>query len=298
MLAEIQPTVSKRLGGVSDLLPAVEDLMHESVRASSRQKSLAERAAHQHLESGGHRMRAKMTLEACTKLLVCDSDATILAASVELLHNASLIHDDVVDQSERRRGSKTVFRTYGSAVAICTGDLLLSAAYGVLSNLSDVRKLPEILTIIHGGTASAIQGQCAEVLPVNVGPEFWSEYQEVVIAKSGALLSMPLEMALTVAAYEDQIANAQSATRAFAVAYQIMDDMQDLEMDRGGDGRAPAFNALLILEAAGHGEKAAGIASSFAKFRLEEAIEAASLLPNGSGDLLIDFAEGMLAELS
>ncbi len=298
MLAEFQPPVSNRLVGVSDLLLAVEDLMHESVRVSSRRISLAEKAAQQHLESGGHRMRAKMTLDACVKLSVCDSDATILSAAVELLHNASLIHDDVVDQSEWRRGSKTVFRTYGSAVAVCTGDLLLSAAYGVLSGLSTVKKLPGLLKIIHHGTASAIQGQCAEGLPVNVGPQSWSEYEEVVMAKSGALLSMPLEIALTVAAYEDHLAIARRATRAFAVAYQIMDDIQDLEMDRGLAGRPPSFNALLILAAGGHGLGAAEIASKFAEFRLKEAIETASLLPNGSGDLLMEFAEGMLAELS
>jgi len=295
MLAEVEPALSKSLATVSSLMPAVEALMHESLGAAPNQKGGAAMAAHQLLAAGGHRVRARIALDACLKLSVCRSDATILSACVELLHSASLVHDDVADQSEWRRGQRSVYSTSGTAIAVCTGDLLLSAAYGVLSGLSDVDKLGCLLRLVHVCTSSAIRGQCAEGVPFVAGDASWSEYEDIVIAKSGALLALPLEMALTAADHEDHVVTAQKATKAFAVAYQIMDDIQDRDVDCL---RSPSFNALLILEAAGHGDSAAGIASDFAKFRLTEAIEAASLLPNGSGDLLTELAEVMLSEFS
>ena len=271
--------------------------MHASIDAPTQPQGIAEKAAHEHLKSGGQRVRAKMALDACFKLSVSNSDAVILSACAELIHNASLIHDDVVDQSEWRRGTRTLFSCYGSAVAICTGDLLLSAAYGILSDLSDASKLPQLLKIIHRGIASTVRGQCAEGVPIIAEPKTWNDYELIVVAKSGALLLLPFEMALTVAGNEDHIATAQKAVSAFAIAYQIMDDIQDLEMDRGDDQRLPSFNALLILEAAGDGQGAQKIASKFAESRLTEAIVAASQLPFGSGDLLANISEGMLRRL-
>ena len=62
-----------------------------------------------------------------------EPDVLCLAASAELLHNASLVHDDLQDQDGMRRGAPAVWKKYGSNVAICTGDLMLSAAYAALS---------------------------------------------------------------------------------------------------------------------------------------------------------------------
>jgi len=88
------------------------------------------RAARYHLEAGGQRVRARLALHACEALGVVGDQAVRLAACVELLHNASLVHDDLQDKEKLRRGLPTVCAAFGPDVALCTGDLLLSAAYG------------------------------------------------------------------------------------------------------------------------------------------------------------------------
>ena len=294
MLNEVNYLASPRRVAPPDLLPQVENLLHNATGPRGHPSGSSDEAAHDHLSSGGRRVRARLALDACRNLAICEVDSVILAACVELIHNASLIHDDVIDQSEWRRGRKTILSTHGSEVAVCTGDLLLSAAYGVLAGFNEVKKLPKILTIIHRSIALAIHGQCAERLPVVMGDALWDSYDHVVVAKSGALLLLPLELALTMGDHEEHIPKARRAVCAFAIAYQIADDLQDLSLDRGDHAHPPAFNSVLMLEAAGHHGDAEIIAGSYAKERLSEAIQAASELPSGSGELLVRLAREML----
>jgi len=107
------------------------------------------RAARYHLEAGGQRVRARLALHACEALGVVGDQAVRLAACVELLHNASLVHDDLQDKEKLRRGLPTVCAAFGPDVALCTGDLLLSAAYGALADLPDPAPLPALLRCVH-----------------------------------------------------------------------------------------------------------------------------------------------------
>ena len=119
-----------------------------------------------------------------------------MAAVCELLHNASLIHDDIQDKDTIRRDIESVWKKFGINVALCTGDFLLSAAYGVLANFSDVKLIPQLITTIHQRTYSVIAGQCADVSYQHQQLCSVSAYQKIAMAKSGALLSLPIELAL------------------------------------------------------------------------------------------------------
>jgi len=282
-----------------DSMPDIEELMHRTLDVCADEKSVspAVRAAHYHLTCGGQRIRARIAATSALALDLPVSDAVVLAAAAELIHNASLVHDDVVDREEYRRGSKTVVAAYGSTIAICTGDLLLSAAYAVVGNLSCGGQIPVLLRSIFRAASVAIHGQCREFALAPKSAEMWQDYESIAKAKSGALLALPLELVLGAAGKIECIPVARKCAEAFAVAYQIVDDIDDLSKDRG-DGVGPSsYNALLILEAEGHVDSALAIASQLAKNRLLESIELAGSLPNQSGRLLASLAKEMLGQI-
>jgi geranylgeranyl pyrophosphate synthase len=283
-----------------DLMPDIEELMHRTLDVGAEEKTVSQAvlAAHYHLACGGQRIRARIAATSALALELPASDAVVLAAAAELIHNASLVHDDVVDREEYRRGSKTVAAAYGSTIAICAGDLLLSASYAVLGDLSHSGQTPVLIRSVFRAAAVAIHGQCREFALTSKGAEMWQDYESIAKAKSGALLALPLELVLGAAGKPECIPVARKCAEAFAVAYQIVDDINDLSKDRG-DGMGPiCYNALLILEAAGHGDSALTLASQLAKNRLLESIELAEALPNQSGRLLTALAQEMLCQIS
>jgi len=244
------------------------------------------RAATGHLVSGGHRVRARLALHAGAALRLPASDSVALAATAELLHNASLVHDDLQDREELRRGTQTVWAAYGDEVAVCTGDLLLSAAYGALAAVRDSRLLPELIALVHARTALVIRGQCSELSARLQQIDDMAVYEKIVVGKSGALLSLPLELAFAASDKREWMGEARRAAEAFGISYQIVDDMEDIESDAGGDAGPRAVNALLVLQAAGHGPNARAVARKIGLRHLRTAVEAADRLPNGSGAFL------------
>ncbi len=272
------------------LLGEAEELMLRLVRGEEGEDvgvaPATVTAATSHLASGGHRVRARLALHAGAALGLPSGDSVALAATAELLHNASLVHDDLQDRGELRRGTQTVWAAYGDEVAICTGDLLLSAAYGALATVHNSWLLPELIALVHARTAMVIRGQCAELSARGQQIEDMAVYEEIVIGKSGALLSLPLEMAFAAAGKKAWMGEARRAAEAFGISYQIMDDMEDVESDAGGDAGPRAVNALLVLKAAGYGANANAVARKIGLRHLRTAVESADRLPKGSGAYL------------
>ena len=282
-----------------NLLADIEEMMHRALDACAEETAVSQavRAAHYHLACGGQRIRARLAATSALALKLPVSDTVVLAAAAELIHNASLVHDDVVDREEYRRGSKTVAAAYGSTIAICTGDLLLSASYAVLGDLSRSGQIPVLIRAVFRAASAAIHGQCREFALTTKSAEMWQDYEAIAKAKSGALLALPLELVFGAAGRPECVPVARKCAEAFAVAYQIVDDIDDLAKDRG-DGVGPScYNAMLILEAQGHADGALAIASRLAKDRLLESIELAGALPNQSGKLLSDLAKEMLGQI-
>ena len=244
------------------------------------------RAARYHLEAGGQRVRARLALHACEALGVVGDQAVRLAACVELLHNASLVHDDLQDKEKLRRGLPTVCAAFGPDVALCTGDLLLSAAYGALADLPDPAPLPALLRCVHARTAQVIQGQCSELATKDCALAEVARYEEIVVGKSGVLLSLPLELAFLAAGQESWLPRIRAAAHAFGIGYQMVDDLEDVQ----GDAAQHSLNIVLLLAAGRSPELAADQARQLARGHLEAAIGHADALPNKAGSLLTEFA--------
>lgn len=275
-----------------DLLELVEQRMLELVDPHGGKNSRGSdtaKAAVYHLASGGQRVRARLALFSGKALGLTDADAVCIATCAELLHNASLIHDDLQDHEQYRRGVETVCAAYGNHIAICTGDLLLSAAYAALSSFSTPRLLPRMISLVHARTSVVISGQCAALTPTGNADADMALYEKIAAEKSGSLLSLPIELALIAACKYTWLHEARRAAEHFAVGYQIVDDMQDVAQDADSH----AVNSVLVLKASEQGnlERAHSKAREYCLHHLSRAISEGGSLPDGSGDLLQELAQ-------
>ena len=254
--------------------------------------SSAVQATLMHFASGGHRVRARLGFEAAERLGLSRNDSIAIGATAELLHNASLIHDDLQDGGMIRRGLPTVFAAFGANVAILSGDLLLSSAYSAIAQFSRPSLIAEMIRLVHRRTAQVIRGQCGDLLARTQPVTDITRYEEIVAGKSGALLSLPLELALMGAGFQEALGLAQEAAESFGIGYQIVDDLGDAASD------GPFTLNLLNVLTAGHSDHEANrLAREIGRKHLDFAISAANRLPRGSGDLLGKLARALSESL-
>jgi len=269
-------------------LAQVEQHMRELVQLHPGQ---AADAVLGHLDAGGSRMRARLALHACRALAVPSDAATAIAAACELLHNASLVHDDLQDRDAERRGRPAVWRVYGDETAICAGDLLLSAAY---ASLVGAGPASVVLTMaMHARISAVIHGQVADLALKGGGLACIETYWKVAAAKSGPLLILPLDLALRMSGRVDAIEMAEDAGTLFAMGYQMADDLNDVEKDAIGRG----LNIVAVLTAQGNPQPSA-VAQGMAIDSYRRCAAVAANLPLDSGALLALQAEQRAAVLA
>lgn len=252
-------------------------------------------AAAYHLTTGGQRVRARIALQAGLAIGLSTTNAITIAATVELLHNASLVHDDIQDRDEVRRGQQAVWVRFGVNTAICAGDLLLSAAYATLCNLEDSPPLADMILLVHERVATAIDGQSADLAAGSLIPSgddsALVRYQQIAMAKSGALLSLPIELVLLAAGRQAYLADARRAAGAFAVGYQIVDDLHDLKIDASNRAAVSAYNVVSVFTATGSINESINKAKLLGFEKIDLAIGLAKRLPNNIGESLGDYAQ-------
>ena len=170
-------------------------------------------------------VRARLTLRVAAALGI---DGVCAAASVEALHLASLIHDDLCDQASVRRGRSSVWASHGSGPAIAAGDLMIAASFGALAQ--DPVALSRRIALMQAAISHTVRGQ-AEDLATRSAHLSTGRYLRMAARKSGPLLGLGPALAMLSA---DRPADAKCILRAarwLAVAYQIADDMADIEED-------------------------------------------------------------------
>jgi len=198
-------------------------------------------AGRYHLESGGSRTRARLALDAGKALGLIPDVAVCCAVAVELLHNASLVHDDLQEKDDMRRGQPALWRRFGHQAAICAGDLMISAAF---ASLALHPRPAQALGLMHQAVADTARGQADDLA---AGSLSLYENRTLAMAKTGPLLALPVRLAL-LAADAPGDALATKVGHKLAVAYQALDDLHDHEADRAA-GRT---NLCMLFEAAGY----------------------------------------------
>lgn len=235
----------------------VETLMH--ALAGPPAGDLAAAMVREHLVTGGKRLRARLALAALEALGAPRRSGVAWAAACELLHNATLVHDDLQDGDLARRGHPTTWAVHGAAQAINAGDLLLMLPFLALEHLP---ALPERRWALASATArqaaATVRGQTAELALTARRGATWPEYRVAVEGKTGALFGLPVEGAAILAGLDAAEAAALAAPfRGIGVLFQLQDDVLDLYGEKGrertgSDLREGKVSALVVEHLALH----------------------------------------------
>ena len=180
------------------------------------------------VDGGGKRIRPLLVLLAANCCGYQGSNHSLLAAIIEFLHTATLLHDDVVDTSELRRGRSTANAVWGNAPSVLVGDFLYSRAFQMMGELGDMR----IMSILAHSTNQISEGEVRQLANVRNAELTQQEYRDVIKAKTAILF----EASSYTAAVLSQVDNRQEQALKdyglhLGMTFQLIDDVLDYEGD-------------------------------------------------------------------
>ncbi len=178
--------------------------------------------------AGGKRLRPLLTLAFARMNGYEGGDHLKLAAAVEFIHTATLLHDDVVDESNQRRGQPSANAMFGNQASVLVGDFLFSRAFQLMVETHSLR----VLDILSNASAVIAQGEVMQLAATGDLGLTQKTYFDVIGAKTAALFSAATESGTVIAGASD--AHTQAATdygHALGVAFQIADDVLDYQSD-------------------------------------------------------------------
>jgi len=183
------------------------------------------------LAIGGKRMRPILTLMGAEAFGAPLIKALPAAISVELFHNFSLIHDDIMDEAPLRRGQITVHEKWNQNIAILSGDVLLVKGYQELAK-QDAKLLPDLFTVFNKTAVEVCEGQQFDMDFESRDTVSIDEYIEMIRLKTSVLLGCALEMGAIIAGASKEDRNSiYEFGQQIGIAFQIQDDILDLYAD-------------------------------------------------------------------
>jgi len=186
---------------------------------------LIKKMADYHLNSGGKRIRALLTMGAAKLGGYSEGSRDInLAACVELIHSATLLHDDVIDESKMRRGNKTPNSIWGNQSSILVGDYLLSRCFEMMVEDGSL----EILKLLSSTSSKIAQGEVMQLQHKGEADLLEESYIKIINLKTAALFSAATRVGACVSKLEDKKKDAlESYGKNLGLAFQIADDALD-----------------------------------------------------------------------
>jgi len=174
--------------------------------------------------AGGKRLRPLLTI-ACARLCGYEGNKHIgLAAAVEFIHTATLLHDDVVDESDLRRGRDTANAVWGNQASVLVGDFLFSRSFRLMVESES----PEVLDILANASAVIAEGEVAQLITANDIETSEEDYLFVIRSKTAALFAAACEVGALIA---DRSPAATQALEQYGanlgIAFQLVDDYLD-----------------------------------------------------------------------
>ncbi|MYN12930.1 octaprenyl diphosphate synthase [Pusillimonas sp. TS35] len=178
--------------------------------------------------AGGKRMRPAMLLLVANALGYSGRNHHLLAAVVEFIHTATLLHDDVVDESDLRRGRSTANAMFGNAASVLVGDYLYSRSFEMMVESGSM----PAMTVLSGATTIIAEGEVLQLLNVHDPDVSLDRYLQVVRYKTAKLFEAAAEVGAIVAgATAGQQAAAAAYGRHIGTAFQLIDDVLDYSGD-------------------------------------------------------------------
>ena len=207
-------------------------------------------AALHHFHLPGKMLRARMALATAAALGINRQVAVFWAASVEVLHNASLIHDDISDGDECRRDRPSIWAAFGRDTALALGDWLIGLAFELASEAACRSRSPRLVQVLSRHMLDTTSGQAMEFECHNY-PD-WDGYTAITSGKTAPLFIAPVEGMAVVAGREEIINPVTAYFSAVGVAYQIANDILNILGEDGAENPASdlirrAPNAVIVL---------------------------------------------------
>lgn len=218
--------VAKPLDRLSELLAedmaAVDGLLRDRM-VSEHAPRIPEVTAHL-IGAGGKRLRPLLTIASARLCGYQGSHHQLLAATVEFIHTATLLHDDVVDESRQRRGRPTANLLWDNKSSVLVGDYLFSRSFQLMVETDNMR----VMAILSNASATIAEGEVLQLTAAQDLRTDESVYLQVVRGKTAALFSAATEVGAVIAnAPEAHVAALRDYGDALGIAFQIVDDLLD-----------------------------------------------------------------------
>ncbi|KQN07652.1 polyprenyl synthetase family protein [Sphingomonas sp. Leaf25] len=254
-----EPSLDPMMALVADDMNRVNAVILD--RMQSKIPLIPELAGHL-IAGGGKRMRPMLTL-ACARLIGYGGTRHhLLAAAVEFIHTATLLHDDVVDGSDLRRGKRTANIIWGNSASVLVGDYLFSKSFELMVEAESLKAL----RILSGASAIIAEGEVNQLTAIRRIDTPEDRYLDIIGAKTAALFSAACRIAAIVADRSEADEAALDAYgRNLGIAFQLVDDAIDyvsdadtMGKDAGDDFREGKMTLPVILAYARGNEEARG----------------------------------------
>ncbi|AZQ83249.1 octaprenyl diphosphate synthase [Colwellia sp. Arc7-635] len=210
------------------------------------------------VNGGGKRMRPLLTVLAAKAIGYQGNEHLQLAAIVEFIHTSTLLHDDVVDESNMRRGRETANAMFGNSASVLVGDFLYSRSFQMMSELNNLR----IMDILSDATNIIAEGEVLQLMNCNDPDTTEDSYMQVIYCKTAKLFEAATRLAAVIAKQDQATELAmQNYGKHLGTAFQLVDDIMDYTADAQemgknvGDDLAEGKPTLPLLYAMEHGNE-------------------------------------------
>jgi octaprenyl-diphosphate synthase len=251
--------------------------------------ALVNQVAHHIIHHGGKRLRPLAVLLSARACATVSGDHVPAAAIIEFIHTATLLHDDVVDNSGLRRGQQTANSLFGNEASVLVGDFLYSRAFQMMVEIKESR----IFEVLANATNTIAEGEVLQLMNCNNPDTAEADYMEVIYRKTAKLFEAGTRLG-AILARRDAATEQALATygRHLGLAFQLVDDALDYdakpeELGKNiGDDLADGKPTLPLIYAMKHG-------SAAERHMIREAIETGSTQNLRSIQLAIDTSGGL-----
>jgi len=242
---------------IAEDMQAVDTAIRSSLRS---EVSLINTIGEHITGSAGKRLRPALVLLSSGLFAPIGSKQHQLAAIIEFIHTATLLHDDVVDESELRRGKSTANHVFGNAASVLVGDFLYSRAFQMMVSLQNMR----VMEILSEATNTISEGEVLQLLNLNNANVTEDEYLKVIHFKTAKLFEAAARLGAVIndnASTDDEEALSLFG-KHLGTAFQLVDDVLDLNGDAEktgknlGDDLSEGKPTLPLLYAIQHGSDA------------------------------------------
>lgn len=186
------------------------------------------------ISGGGKRLRPALLLLVARALGYDGTHHHLMAATVELIHTATLLHDDVVDESSMRRGRQTSNAIFGNSASVLVGDFLYSRAFQMMVSVGELR----ILDILADATNVIAEGEVLQLLNMHDPDVDVERYMQVIRFKTAKLFEAAARIGAVLAGSTAEMQDAMAhAGRSIGTAFQLIDDLLDYDGDPAALGK-------------------------------------------------------------